>query len=146
MELFPTNVRQSGIGFATLISQTISIGGPYTIYLGQYDLKLPYVIMFLSQFFLWILLSHLTQSVSHESTVFTFGKTKGFPKMTIVYTQGDLQFNWSLKLYLHFFKFVSVANEIELGMFMSTNSFNASADRSSLFKNTPKFYHIDIIV
>jgi len=47
MELFPTNVRQSGIGFATLISQTISIGGPYTIYLGQYDLKLPYVIMFL---------------------------------------------------------------------------------------------------
>ena len=47
MELFPTSVRQSGIGFATLISQTISIGGPYTIYLGQYDLKLPYVIMFL---------------------------------------------------------------------------------------------------
>ena len=46
MELFPTSVRQSGIGLATLISQAISIGGPYVIFLGQYDLKLPYVIMF----------------------------------------------------------------------------------------------------
>ena len=34
MEVFPTCVRQSGIGFATLISQTISIAGPYIIYLG----------------------------------------------------------------------------------------------------------------
>jgi len=92
MELFPTNVRQSGIGFATLISQTISIGGPYTIYLGQYDLKLPYVIMFLSQFFLWIWLSHLTQIVSPESTAFIFRKTKHFRKMTNVYAQGDFQF------------------------------------------------------
>ena len=45
--MFPTSVRQSGIGFATLISQTISIGGPYVIYLGATDLKLPYLIMFL---------------------------------------------------------------------------------------------------
>ena len=45
MELFPTNVRQSGIGFATLISQTISIGGPYVIYLAQQDMKIPYLIM-----------------------------------------------------------------------------------------------------
>lgn len=47
MELFPTSVRQSGLGFATLISQTISIGGPYVIFLGATDLKLPYLIMFL---------------------------------------------------------------------------------------------------
>ncbi len=47
MEVFPTQIRQSGIGFATLISQTISIGGPYVIYLGMTDLKLPYAIMFL---------------------------------------------------------------------------------------------------
>ncbi len=47
MEVFPTNIRQSGIGFATLISQTISIGGPYVIYLGATDLKLPYMVMFL---------------------------------------------------------------------------------------------------
>lgn len=47
MEIFPTSIRQSGIGFATLISQTISIGGPYVIYLGATDLKLPYMIMFL---------------------------------------------------------------------------------------------------
>ena len=47
MELFPTSVRQSGIGFATLISQTISIGGPYVIFLGATDLKLPYLVMFL---------------------------------------------------------------------------------------------------
>ncbi len=47
MEVFPTCIRQCGIGFATLISQTISIGGPYVIYLGATDLKLPYAIMFL---------------------------------------------------------------------------------------------------
>lgn len=47
MEVFPTCIRQSGIGFATLISQLISIGGPYVIYLGAYDLKLPYAIMFI---------------------------------------------------------------------------------------------------
>ena len=45
--MFPTSVRQSGIGFATLISQAISIGGPYVIFLGATDLKLPYLIMFL---------------------------------------------------------------------------------------------------
>lgn len=47
MEVFPTSVRQSGIGFATLISQMISIGGPYVIYLGATDLRLPYAVMFL---------------------------------------------------------------------------------------------------
>jgi OCT family organic cation transporter-like MFS transporter 4/5 len=47
MEVFPTCVRQSGIGFATLVSQMICIGGPYVIYLGATDLKLPYAIMFL---------------------------------------------------------------------------------------------------
>ena len=47
MEVFPTSIRQSGIGFATLISQTISIAGPYVIYLGQFDLKLPYLVMFI---------------------------------------------------------------------------------------------------
>ena len=47
MEIFPTCVRQSGIGFATLISQMISIGGPYVIFLGATDLKLPYAVMFL---------------------------------------------------------------------------------------------------
>lgn len=47
MEVFPTCIRQSGLGFATLISQTISIGGPYVIYLGITDLKLPYMVMFL---------------------------------------------------------------------------------------------------
>ncbi len=47
MEVFPTCIRQSGIGFCTLISQAISIGGPYVIYLGQVDLKLPYAIMFM---------------------------------------------------------------------------------------------------
>ena len=47
MEIFPTSVRQSGIGFATLISQMISIGGPYVIFLGAVDLKLPYAIMFM---------------------------------------------------------------------------------------------------
>ena len=46
MEVFPTNVRQSGIGIATFISQTISIGGPYVIFLGATDLRLPYAVMF----------------------------------------------------------------------------------------------------
>jgi len=47
MEVFPTCVRQSGIGFCTFISQTISIGGPYCIALGAQDLRLPYLVMFL---------------------------------------------------------------------------------------------------
>ena len=47
MEIFPTCVRQSGIGLATFISQMISIGGPYVIYLGLTNLRLPYSIMFL---------------------------------------------------------------------------------------------------
>ena len=47
MEIFPTCLRQCGIGLATLISQTISIGGPYVIYLGVQDLRLPYLVMFL---------------------------------------------------------------------------------------------------
>ena len=47
MEIFPTCVRQSGIGIATFVSQMISIGGPYVIYLGMTDLRLPYTVMFL---------------------------------------------------------------------------------------------------
>jgi len=47
MEIFPTSVRQSGIGIATLVSQIICIGGPYVIYLGATDLRLPYAVMFL---------------------------------------------------------------------------------------------------
>ena len=39
MEIFPTCVRQSGIGFCSFISQMISIGGPYTIALGAHDLR-----------------------------------------------------------------------------------------------------------
>merc|ERR1711872_1067989 len=41
MELFPTCVRQSGVGFFSTISQIISVGGPYVIALGITDLKLP---------------------------------------------------------------------------------------------------------
>ena len=40
-------MRQSGVGLATLVSQMISIGGPYVIHLGATDLKLPYAVMFL---------------------------------------------------------------------------------------------------
>jgi len=47
MEIFPTPVRQSGIGFCSFISQMISIGGPYTIALGASNLMFPYMIMML---------------------------------------------------------------------------------------------------
>jgi len=47
MEVFPTCVRQSGIGFCSFISQTISIGGPYVIHLGATDPRYPYLVMFL---------------------------------------------------------------------------------------------------
>ena len=47
MEIFPTCVRQSGIGFCSFISQMISIGGPYTIALGATDLRYPYLALFL---------------------------------------------------------------------------------------------------
>ena len=47
MEVFPTCVRQSGIGFCSFISQMISIGGPYAVALGSTDLRLPYLVLFL---------------------------------------------------------------------------------------------------
>jgi len=47
MEVFPTCVRQSGIGFCSFISQTISIGGPYVIHLSSVDPRYPYLVMFL---------------------------------------------------------------------------------------------------
>jgi len=47
MEIFPTCVRQSGIGFCSFISQMISIGGPYTINLGKHDLRYPYLALFM---------------------------------------------------------------------------------------------------
>jgi OCT family organic cation transporter-like MFS transporter 4/5 len=47
MEIFPTCVRQSGIGTASVIAQIISIGGPHVIALGATDLMIPYIVMFL---------------------------------------------------------------------------------------------------
>ena len=76
MEVFPTCIRQSGIGFCTLISQVISIGGPYVIYLGSYDLKLPYAVMFLVCFIGFVaatlmpetLYRHLPETIEEAST------------------------------------------------------------------------------
>ena len=35
MEIFPTCIRQSGVGFCSFVSQIISFGGPYVIALGS---------------------------------------------------------------------------------------------------------------
>lgn len=45
MEVFPTSVRQSGIGFSSFISQMISIGGPYAMATGATNQMIPYMIM-----------------------------------------------------------------------------------------------------
>jgi len=45
LEIFPTCVRQSGVGLCSTISQIISIGGPYVIFLGQTNLMFPYMVM-----------------------------------------------------------------------------------------------------
>merc|ERR1712001_291451 len=47
MEVFPTSVRQSGIGFCSFISQMISIGGPYAMAAGATNVMIPYMIMML---------------------------------------------------------------------------------------------------
>jgi len=47
MEVFPTSVRQSGIGFCSFISQMISIGGPYAMAAGASNVMIPYMIMML---------------------------------------------------------------------------------------------------
>jgi len=47
MEVFPTSVRQSGIGFCSFISQMISIGGPYAMAAGAVNVMIPYMIMML---------------------------------------------------------------------------------------------------
>ena len=83
MEVFPTCIRQSGIGFCTLISQIISIGGPYVIYLGSYDLKLPYAVMFLICFIGFVsaslmpetLYRHLPETIEEASN---FGREDKF--------------------------------------------------------------------
>merc|ERR1719215_2229303 len=45
LEIFPTCIRQSGVGLCSTISQIISIAGPYVIFLGQTNLMFPYMVM-----------------------------------------------------------------------------------------------------
>ena len=45
MEIFPTCVRQTGMGLVSFASNLISIGGPYVMYLGTLDYRLPYLIL-----------------------------------------------------------------------------------------------------
>ncbi len=47
MEIFPTRIRHSGLGFVNSISQLISLGGPYIILLGAHDGTLPNGVSFL---------------------------------------------------------------------------------------------------
>lgn len=83
MEVFPTCVRQSGIGIATFVSTMISIGGPYVIYLGMTDLKLPYATMFLVCFIGSISASLLPETAGKSlpetlSDAEAFGKNEKF--------------------------------------------------------------------
>lgn len=46
MEVYPTCLRQSGIAVGTIVANTLSIFGPYIIFLGtEYDVRYPYMIM-----------------------------------------------------------------------------------------------------
>lgn len=45
IEIFPTPVRTTGMGFASFLSGIIGIGGPYVVYLGTVDLRIPYLFM-----------------------------------------------------------------------------------------------------
>jgi OCT family organic cation transporter-like MFS transporter 4/5 len=45
LEIFPTVIRQSGVGLCSCISQMISIAGPYVIFLGSTNLMYPYMVM-----------------------------------------------------------------------------------------------------
>ena len=45
IEVFPTPIRTTGMGFASFLSGLIGIGGPYVVYLGTIDRRIPYFFM-----------------------------------------------------------------------------------------------------
>ncbi|TRY71792.1 hypothetical protein TCAL_01051 [Tigriopus californicus] len=50
IEIFPTCVRNTGMGFTTLFASIVSIFGPHVIHLGTIDARVPYIIMALISF------------------------------------------------------------------------------------------------
>jgi OCT family organic cation transporter-like MFS transporter 4/5 len=45
VELYPTCIRNTGMGFTSLLGMIIGIAGPYVIHLGTIDVRYPYGIM-----------------------------------------------------------------------------------------------------
>jgi OCT family organic cation transporter-like MFS transporter 4/5 len=45
VELYPTCIRNTGMGFTSLLGMVIGISGPYVIHLGNVDIRYPYGIM-----------------------------------------------------------------------------------------------------
>ena len=45
VELYPTCIRNTGMGFTSLLAQVVGIAGPYVVHLGNVDLRIPYGIM-----------------------------------------------------------------------------------------------------
>ena len=137
--MFPTSVRQSGIGFATLISQTISIGGPYVIYLGATDLKLPYLIMFLVCAIGAIAVSLLPETLGATlpetlDQASVFGKNdKFFSFLPSKYSK--------YKIHLHYILFQNTQDNINIE---TSNSRNSKKQHQKIIKhnteNTNRMY------
>ena len=45
VELYPTCIRNTGMGFTSLLAQVVGISGPYVVHLGNVDVRYPYGIM-----------------------------------------------------------------------------------------------------
>lgn len=44
-EIFPTQVRSTGSGFASTISSAVGIVGPYIVFLAKFNVAIPYLVM-----------------------------------------------------------------------------------------------------
>jgi OCT family organic cation transporter-like MFS transporter 4/5 len=83
IELFPTCVRNTGMGLTLCISMIIGIGGPYVVYLGSVDTRLPYAILAILCFLGTIAASLLPETVGVDlpeslSEAEAFGKDQKF--------------------------------------------------------------------
>lgn len=55
MEIFPTCLRQTGVGFCSMCTALFGVVGPYIVYLGtEFDMKYPYVIICEFQFKIYL--------------------------------------------------------------------------------------------
>lgn len=98
IELFPTCIRNTGMGFTSLLAMVIGIGGPYVIHLGTIDVRIPYGIMALMCLFGAIAASFLpeTNGVALPESIqdaAAFGKNQNYFSTVRVHNRNVIRHN-----------------------------------------------------